>query len=224
VIQWKNSKHRCEWMYAIGICANGTLPLYEADVFLFCFDVASTHHFLKEPILVHIVSHPNHVLWNFSEWISIEIVQLFPNISIVFSRENGIIPIGIHFEKFHNMYPDSWFSDPQDYIFLDINDRHGTAPSKRKWIEIDTNGFVLFISNPDSVLLNTFLYPIKVSEFFKIHFNPYDGIKTKRFLFKKKNIYICRSLIHFKLWRRIKTKWFLLFKSKKKLLGSYNSF
>jgi len=44
-----------------------------------------------------------------------------------------------------------------------------------------------FCSNPDSDLF----YPIKVSEFFKIHFNPYEGIKTKRFLFfsikKKKN-------------------------------------
>jgi len=26
-------------------------------------------------------------------------------------------------------------------------------------------------------------YPIKVSEFFKIHFNPYEEIKIKRFLF-----------------------------------------
>jgi len=26
-------------------------------------------------------------------------------------------------------------------------------------------------------------YPIKVSEFFQIHFNPYERIKTKRFLF-----------------------------------------
>jgi len=30
-------------------------------------------------------------------------------------------------------------------------------PSKRKWIEIDRNGFVLFVSNPDSDLLNPFL-------------------------------------------------------------------
>jgi len=56
-------------------------------------------------------------------------------------------------------------------------------PSKRKWIEMNTNGFVLFISNPDSDLLNPFLSPIKVSEFFKIRFYPYEGIKTKRFLF-----------------------------------------
>jgi len=30
-------------------------------------------------------------------------------------------------------------------------------PSKRKWIEMDRNGFVLFVSNPDSDLLNSFL-------------------------------------------------------------------
>jgi len=30
-------------------------------------------------------------------------------------------------------------------------------PSKRKWIEVDTNGFVLFISNPNSDLFNPFL-------------------------------------------------------------------
>jgi len=30
-------------------------------------------------------------------------------------------------------------------------------PSKRKWIEMDRNGFVLFVSNPDSDLLNPFL-------------------------------------------------------------------
>jgi len=44
--------------------------LYGADVFLSRFDVASTHHFLKEPIFVHrghIASHPEHVSWNFSE-------------------------------------------------------------------------------------------------------------------------------------------------------------
>jgi len=60
----------------------------------------------------------------------------------------------------------------------------------------------LFVSNPDSDFL---IYPIKVSEFFKIHFNPYEEIKTKRFLFfsiKKK----CRLLIHFNLSRGIKTK------------------
>jgi len=30
-------------------------------------------------------------------------------------------------------------------------------PSKRKWIEMDRNGFILFVSNPDSDLLNPFL-------------------------------------------------------------------
>jgi len=35
------------------------------------------------------------------------------------------------------------------------------------------------VLNPDFDILN----PIKVSEFFKIHFNPHEGIKTKRFLF-----------------------------------------
>jgi len=34
------------------------------------------------------------------------------------------------------------------------------------------------VSNPDSDLLNPF-YPIKVSEFLKIHFNPYEGIKKQ---------------------------------------------
>jgi len=40
-------------------------------------------------------------LWNFSEWISIKIVQLFSKF-LLFSRENGIIPIKIYFEKFYN--------------------------------------------------------------------------------------------------------------------------
>jgi len=54
---------------------------------------------------------------------------------------------------------------------------------------MDRNEFILFVSNPDSDLLNP-LYPIKVSEFFKIHFNSYQEIKTKRFLFLsiKKNM------------------------------------
>jgi len=45
----------------------------------------------------------------------------------VFSRENGIISIGIHSEKFCNMYLDSWFPDTQGHVFLDIHDRHGAA-------------------------------------------------------------------------------------------------
>jgi len=49
---------------------------------------------------------------------------------------------------------------------------------------MDRNGFVLFVSNPDFDLLSPFL--IKVSEFFWIYFNPYEGIKTKEFLFSKK--------------------------------------
>jgi len=60
---------------------------------------------------------------------------------------------------------------------------------------MDRYGFILFVSNPDSDFLIHF-YPIKVSEFFKIHFNPYKGIKTKRFLFfsiKKKNMQIINS-------------------------------
>jgi len=46
---------------------------------------------------------------------------------------------------------------------------------------MDRNGFVLFVSNPDFDLFH--FYPIKVSEFLKIYFNPYEKIKTKRFLF-----------------------------------------
>jgi len=47
---------------------------------------------------------------------------------------------------------------------------------------MDRNGFVLLMSNLDSDLSNPFL-SIKVSEFFKIHFNLYEEIKTKRFLY-----------------------------------------
>jgi len=38
------------------------------------------------------------------------------------------------------------------------------------------------VSNSDSDLINP-IYLIKISEFFKIHFNPYGRIKTKQFLF-----------------------------------------
>jgi len=61
-----------------------------------------------------------------------------------------------------------------------------------------------------------YFYPIKMSEFFKIHFNLYEGIKIKQFLFFSTRK-ICRPLIHFNLSRGIETKWFLLFKSKKKV-------
>jgi len=32
--------------------------------------------------------------------------SIIPKVSIVFSKENGIIPIGIHSEKFHNTCPE----------------------------------------------------------------------------------------------------------------------
>jgi len=48
-----------------------------------------------------------------------------------------------------------------------------------KWTQID-----LFCSYQIQILIFWIhFYPIKISEFFKIHFNSYKGIKTKRFLF-----------------------------------------
>jgi len=38
-----------------------------------------------------------------------------------------------------------------------VNTIVDAQPSKRKWIEMDRNGFVLFASNPDSDLSNPFL-------------------------------------------------------------------
>jgi len=45
----------------------------------------------------------------------------------------------------------SWFKYFQSGNFVK------DPPSKRKWIEMDRNGFVLFISNPDSDILDPFL-------------------------------------------------------------------
>jgi len=71
-----------------------------------------------------------------------------------------------------------------------------------KWTEMD-----LFCSYQIQILIFLIhFYPIKVSKFFKIYFNPYEGIKTKRFLFFSIQKKICRPLIHFNLSRGIKTK------------------
>jgi len=62
---------------------------------------------------------------------------------------------------------------------------------------------------------------IKISEFFRIHYNLYEEIKTKRFLFFsiQKNMQTINSFYH----AGLKQNDFYFFKSNKKLLGSYNS-
>jgi len=40
-------------------------------------------------------------------------------------------------------------------------------PPNEKWIEMDKNGFVLFVSNPDSDFFNPFLIQLKFPNFFK---------------------------------------------------------
>jgi len=55
-------------------------------------------------------------------------------------------------------------------------------PSKRKWIEMDRNGFILFVLNPDFESISIQLkFPIKV--FLNPFFNPHKRIKTKQSLF-----------------------------------------
>jgi len=80
---------------------------------------------------------------------------------------------------------------------LSFHDEYIRYSSKRKWIEMDRKGFCS--CQIQILIFWIHFYPIKVSEFFKIHFNPYKEIKTKRFLFFsiKKKIY--RPLIHFNL-------------------------
>jgi len=41
--------------------------------------------------------------------------SIIPKVSIVFSKENEIIPIGIHSEKFHNMCPKQVFMFVRSY-------------------------------------------------------------------------------------------------------------
>jgi len=56
---------------------------------------------------------------------------------------------------------------------------HPANENEFKWTKMDS-----FCSCQIQILIFLIhFYPIKVSEFFKIHFNPYEGIKTKRFLF-----------------------------------------
>jgi len=83
-------------------------------------------------------------------------------------------------------------------------------PSKWKWIEMDRNGFILFVSNPDSDL-EFISIQLKFPNFLKSIRR--DKNKAILILFNSKKI--CRPLIHFNPSRGIKTKWFLLFKSKK---------
>jgi len=67
--------------------------------------------------------------------------SIIPKVSIVFSKKNGIIPIGIHFEKFHNTCPEQVFMFVRSYsklihLFDEIGPYYLNAASLQTLVKI----------------------------------------------------------------------------------------